>query len=226
MKLHSRHTLPWSVLIYCSFMLTMLLTACATPGDGTTAIPTPTPTPAPALTTYPGQGYTVGYPKGWTYKQGNGQGAPTTTFIDNYISSFSAVAGQAGKEVSYTTFTDSLGVNTLTIGTLPNPNGTIPTQTALDGATTALQSAVKNYKKGPAPQTTVGGQTWDGTAATGNVTYEGATVDTKTVALVYNYPAQSPNTKLYFIVYAAPASTFDDAYTKGFQPILESYKFS
>src|SRR5436853_4447755 len=113
MKLHTRHTLPWLVLIYCSLMLTMLLAACTTSGTSTTAIPTPTPTPAPALTTYTGQGYTIGYPKGWTKKE-NGQGLPTTTFIEKYISSFSALAGQAGHQVSTTTFADSPGVNTVT----------------------------------------------------------------------------------------------------------------
>lgn len=227
MKLNKRHSLPWSVLI-CSLMPILLFAACSTSGSGdTTAIPTPTPTPAPALTTYPGQDYTIGYPKGWTYKKANGQSLPTNTYIDSYINTLSHAASQAGQEVPITTFTDSLGVNTLTIGTLPNPNATIPPQTALSVATQASQSSVKNYKKvSIAAQTTLDKQTWDEAAATGDITQSGAKENVKTVALVTNYPASSASTKLYFIVYAGPALTFDSIDTTAFQPMLKTFKFS
>ena len=227
MKLHTHHTLSRLVLICCGLMLTLLIAACNTSGQGTTAIPTPTPTPAPALTTYnSGEGYTIGYPKGWTYKKYTAETLPTTTFIGSYIKSFSAVAGQAAQQVPITTLTDSLGANTLTIGVIPNPSGAIPTQTALNVATTAFQSSVKNYKKASiASQATVGGQSWDETAATGNITQQGA-IDAKTVALVSNHPAQSASTKLYFIVYAGPTSTFDNIDSTAFQPMLQSFKFS
>src|SRR5215475_7269143 len=122
MKLNKRQSLPWLILI-CSIMPILLFAACSTSGAGnTTAIPTPTPTPtpAPALTTYSGQGYTIGYPKGWTYKKADGQSLPTNTSIDSYVNTLSHAASQAGQEVPIMTLTDSLGVNTLTIGTLPN----------------------------------------------------------------------------------------------------------
>jgi len=207
-------------------MLTLLIAACNTSGQGTTTIPTPTPTPAPALTSYSGEGYTIGYPKGWTPKKYTAQNIPTNTFIGSYIKSFSAVAGQAAQQVPITTLTDSLGANTLTIGVIPNPSGAIPTQAALTAATTAFQSSVKNYKKASiASQATVGGQSWDETAATGNIT-QPAAIDAKVVALVSNYPAQSASTKLYFIVYAGPTSTFDNIDSTAFQPMLQSFKFS
>jgi len=211
----------------------LLFAACSTSGSGdTTAIPTPTPTPtptpAPALTTYPGQDYTIDYPKGWTYKKANGQSLPTNTYIDSYINALSQTASQAGQEVPpITIFTDSLGVNTLTIGTLPNPNATIPPKTALSVATQASQSSVKNYKQvSIAAQTTLDKQTWDEAAATGDITQSGATENVKTVVLVTNYPASSASTKLYFIAYAGPALTFDSIDTTAFQPMLKTFKFS
>jgi hypothetical protein len=230
MKLNKRQSLPWLILI-CSIMPILLFAACSTSGTGnTTAIPTPTPTPtpAPALTTYSGQGYTIGYPKGWTYKKADGQSLPTNnTYIDSYINTLSHEASQAGQEVPIMTLTDSLGVNTLTIGTLPNPNAIIPPQTALSVATQTSQSSVKNYKKvSIAAQTTLDQQTWNEAAATGDITQSGATENIKTVALVTNYPAPSVSTKLYFIVYAGPALTFDSIDTTAFQPMLKAFKFS
>jgi hypothetical protein len=226
-KLNKRYSLPWLFLI-CSLMPILLFAACSTSGSGdTTAIPTPTPTPAPALTTYSDQGYTIGYPKGWTYKKASGQSLPTNTYIDSYIKELSHAASQAGQEVPITTFTDSLETNTLTIGTLPNPNATIPPKTALSVATQASQSSVKNYKQvSITTPTMLDKQTWNEAAATGDITHSGATEHVKTVALVTNYPASSTSTKLYFIIYAGPASTFDKIDTTAFQLMLKSFKFS
>src|SRR5690242_6319989 len=113
MKMHTRHTLRWSLLICCILILTLLIGACSTSGSGgtTTTIPTPTPTPTPAVNSYTGQGYTINYPKDWTSKKDSHQ-----------------VSGHA---FPTTTFTDSLGINTITIGVLPDPNGTIPAQTVV-----------------------------------------------------------------------------------------------
>jgi hypothetical protein len=208
-------------------MLTLFFAACSTSG-ATTVIPTPTPTPtpAPALTTYTGQGYTIGYPKDWTYKNVNGQSLATNTFIGNYINSLSRIINQTGQQIPITIFSDSLGTNTLTVGTLPNPNGIIPAQTALNAATAAFQSVVKNYTSASiASQTTVGGQTWNQTAATGTIT-QVTSINGKIVSLVSNHPAQSASTKLYFIIYAGPASTFDTTDSTAFQPMLSSFKFS
>jgi hypothetical protein len=229
MKLYTRHTFLRSVLIAACLTLTLFFAACSTSGsNGTTAIPTPTPTPtpAPALTTYTGQGYTIGYPKDWTYKNVNGQSLATNTFIGNYVNLLSHTVGQTGQQIPITTFSDSLGTNTLTVGALPNPNGIIPTQIALGVATTAFKPTVKNYKSASiASQTTVGGQTWNQTAATGTITQAGS-IDAKIVALVSNHPAQSLQTKLYFIIYAGPASNFDMIDSTAFQPMLHSFKFS
>jgi hypothetical protein len=205
----------------------LFFAACSTSGSNrTTVTPTPTPTPTPALTTYTGQGYTIGYPKDWTYKNANGQSLATNTFIGNYINSLSRIINQTGQQIPITIFSDSLGTNTLTVGTIPNPDGLIPTQIALSTAKTALQSSTKNYKSASiASQTTVGGQAWNQTAVTGTIT-QGGSIDAKIVALVSNHPAQSASTKLYFIIYAGPASTFDTTDSTAFQPMLNSFKFS
>jgi hypothetical protein len=180
------------------------------------------------LTTYTGQGYTIGYPKDWTYKNVNGQSLATNTFLSNYITALSHTIGQTGLQIPITTFSNSLGTNTLSVGALPNPNGIIPEQMAINAAQAALQPTVKNYKSASiASQTTVGGQTWNQTAATGTINQAGL-IDAKIVALVSNYPAlvASTNTKLYFIIYAGPVSTFDTIYSTAFQPMLHSFKFS
>jgi hypothetical protein len=216
-------------LIGGCLILTLFFAACSTSGsNGTTVIPTPTPTPtpAPALTTYTGQGYTIGYPKDWTYKNVNGQSLATNAFIGNYINSLSRIINQTGQQIPITIFSDSSGTNTLTVGTLPNPNGIISTQTALNAATAVFRSIVKNCKSASiASQTTVGGQTWNQTAATGTITQAGV-INGKIVSLVSNHPAQSASTKLYFIIYAGLASTFDTTNSTAFQPMLQSFKFS
>src|SRR6266567_4203179 len=99
----------WTMLISCSLMLIVLLTACG--GGATTNTPTPTPTPptvptlppAPAasLTTYMGNGYSIGYPKaqGWTVTKGNN---------------------------GLVTFTDPQGIAYLSVQSAPDPNGIVP----------------------------------------------------------------------------------------------------
>lgn len=193
-----------------------------------TTAPTPTPTPAPALTTYTGQGYTIGYPKDWTPKHANAQNLPSNTSVNSYLSALSHAASQAGQAIPITTFTDKLGVNTLTIGTLPNPNASIPSLTALSLATQASQSTVKNFQKvSIAAKKMLDKQSWDQMAATGDIPQSaGATEHDKTVALVTNYPVSSASTKLYFLVYAGPASTFEKLDMTAFQPMLQSFKFS
>lgn len=210
MKLHTRSTLPWSVFIGCSLMLTLLIAACSTSGSaGTAAIPTPTPTPTPTVNNYTGQGYTINYPKDWTYKKDNHQ--------------------VAGHEVPTTIFTDGLGINTITIGVLPDPNGALSAQTVVTTAVelAGLSSSGKNYKQvSIADKTTLGGQTWNQTADTGDITQQGSTVNVKAVGLACNYPANSPTTALYVIVYGGPTATFDNTDSTDFQPTLKSFKFS
>src|ERR1700694_4859436 len=64
-----------NVLSVCGiFVFCILLTACGggtandTPPTPTTAT-APSPTPAVTLTTFSGDGYTIGYPSGWTEKK-------------------------------------------------------------------------------------------------------------------------------------------------------------
>ena len=210
MKLHARHTFFSLMLIFCSILLTLLISACGTSGTGgTTTIPTPTPTPTPAVNTYTGQGYTLNYPKDWTSSKTNYQ--------------------VTGHEVPVSVFRDSLGKNTITIGVLPNPNGlfSVPTDISAVAALTGLSSSGKNYKQVPmADKTTIAGQTWNQIAATGDTTLQGTMENVKAVGLACNYPANSPNTSLYVIVYGGPTATFDNTDRMVFQPTLKSFKFS
>jgi hypothetical protein len=211
MKLHARRTIPLQFFGFCSILLTLFISACSTSGTGgTPAIPTPTPTPTPAVNSYTGQGYTINYPKDWTYKKDNHQ--------------------VAGHEVPVTIFRDSLGINTIAIGVLPDPNGALSAQTVVNAAMglAGLSPSGKNYKQvsSIADKTTIGGQTWNQTAATGDITQQGTTANVKVVGLACNYPANSPTTSLYVIVYAGPTATFDNTDSMVFQPTLKSFKFS
>lgn len=210
MKLPTRHTLPLPILICCTIIFTILVAACSTSGSGgTPAIPTPTPTPTPAVNSYTGQGYTINYPKDWTYQKNTYQ--------------------VAGHGVPVTVLRDSLGINTITIGVLPDPNGTIPAQTAVNTAEelAGLNSSGKNYKQvSLADKTTLDGQTWNQVGATGDITQKGTTVNVKAIGLACTYPANSPTTALYIIVYGGPTATFDNTDSMDFQPTLKSFKFS
>jgi hypothetical protein len=212
MKLHTRYKFLWSMLIGCSILLTLVISACSTSGSGgaptiPTPTPTPTPSPTPTVNSYTGQGYTINYPKDWTYQKDNHQ--------------------VAGHGVPVTVFRDSLGINTITIGVLQNPNGLFPVPTDVSTAMefAGLSSSVKNYKQvSIADKTTIDGQTWNQIAATDNITQQGTTK--KVVGLACNYPANSPTTALYVIVYGGPAATFDNTDSMDFQPTLKSFKFS
>jgi hypothetical protein len=212
MKLHTRYKFLWSMLIGCSILLTLFISACSTSGSGgapTIPTPTPTPSPTPTVNSYTGQGYTINYPKDWTYQKDNHQ--------------------VAGHGIPVTVFRDSLGINTITIGVLPDPNGTISAQTVVNAAVelAGLNPSGKNYKQAPiADKTTLGGQTWNQIGATGDITQKGTTVNVKAIGLACNYPANSPTTALYVIVYGGPTATFDNTDNMDFQPTLKSLKFS
>ncbi len=210
MKLPTRRPLSLPIFICCTIIFTILVAACSTSGSGgTPAIPTPTPTPTPTVNSYTGQGYTINYPKDWTYQKNNYQ--------------------VAGHGVPVTVFRDSLGINTITIGVLPDPNGTIPAQTAINTAAelAGLHSSEKNYKQiSIADKTTLSGQTWNQIGATGDITQKGTTVNVKAIGLACTYPANSPTTALYIIVYGGPTATFDKTDSTDFQPTLKSLKFS
>ncbi len=63
MSVHRKANVKWASLLLCLLALALVLVACGDSGTTTT-----TPTPTPSGTTYTGNGYTLSYPQGWTYK--------------------------------------------------------------------------------------------------------------------------------------------------------------
>ena len=202
-----RHGPQRFVLVACSLLLAMLLAACG----GTTSSPTPTPTPTPppsptpsptsssGLTTYSGQGYTIGYPVGWK------------------------VNAQATK----VTFVDATGVYSLTIATAPNPGGTISPDTIASTGVSLAEAGLKNSQTVNVPSTTtVGGESWVQKSVSGMATQNGQNVDVQAVVIADNHPANSPMTNSFTIVYLTATQLFSTANTTYFQPMLQSFKFT
>ena len=197
------------VLVVCSVLLAMLLAACG--GAGTSSSPTPTPTQPPSptpsptptsssgLTTYSGDGYTIGYPVGWK------------------------VNAQATK----VTFTDATGIYNLTIVVTPDPGGTVGTSTFVDAGITGLKTTLQNPQTvNVPPTTTVGGDNWAQKSESGTSTSNGQSVTTQFVVLSDNHPASSSSTKNYTVIYGTAQQLFSTANSTYFQPMLQSFKFT
>jgi hypothetical protein len=205
---HGPHSL---VLLACSILFAMLLAACG--GGGTTSSPTPTPTPtlapsptpsptpspATSLTTYTGDGYTIGYPSSW----------------------------KANAQSSKVTFADSTGIYNMTIVVTPNPGGAISADTLATTGITAVKTQLKNPQDGNLPATTtVGGDSWVQKSTIGGSTAAGTSVPLEFVVISDNHPASSPSTKSFTIIYGTAQQSFASAKTSYFQPMLQSFKFT
>lgn len=188
----------FSLIIAC-VICTFLLTACVTGGNAPKAAKVqPTPTPLP-LTTYQGDGYTIGYPQGWQEK-GNG---------------------------SLVTFTDAQGLMSFIVEETPNPNGTIPPTTAIDGGLNGLKGQGVNFQKiEVSPTLTIGGNTWNQGAATADTNSNGQTTNLKLVVLSSNYPQHAATTRTFTLIYSTPTRAFEQANMQQFQPMLQSFKFA
>jgi len=179
-------------------LLTLLLAACATGGNNNKTVKIePTPTPVP-LTTYQGDGYSIGYPQGWSEK---GKG-------------------------SLVTFTDPQGLTAFIIEKTPNPNGTIPPATAVDGGLNGLKSQGTNFQKiAVAPTLTLSGTTWYQGQASADATTNGQTTNLKLVVLSSDHPQSTTSTQTFTLIYSTPTKEFDTTNTQSFQPMLQSFKF-
>lgn len=208
-----KHFLRWLTLIFGNILLAALLTACsfgatggststtATPTVGSTPTATPTPSPTPvSLTVFKGNGFSIGYPQGWTEKENNGQ----------------------------VIFSDEANLATFIVAEVPNPGGAVSATAALDRGLASFKNSSKNYKDENVPATTnVGGVTWNQKAGSGdNTTPNGAKAHLKFYILTTNYPEKTSTTKLFILGYAAPSATFDQTNTDAFQPMLQSFKFT
>jgi hypothetical protein len=207
-------------LSVCSLLLVLLLSACSLGGGSTGTVSTttssntsattqppsvpaqPTSVPAASLTTYTGNGFTIGYPAGWT--------------IDKAKTSARAVY-----------FIDPTSTIEFAVAVTPNPNAKAATFVALDAQLSFMQSKPHYQKVDLAPTTTVGGETWDQIGAIGDLpTYNGPTLSSKSITLAINRPAHDANTKMYVIQFFTPTKDFDQMDSTAFQPMLQSFKFT
>lgn len=218
--LSSHFSVSRLVLSIGSLFLVCLLAACGEGGGSTGTVSTTTsgntsatphatsvpvqPTSAPAahLTTYTGQGFTIGYPAGWT--------------IDKASSSAASVI-----------FIDPTRTIEFIVTVTPNPNATSATSVALDPRLQSMQAKPHYQKVDLAPTTAVGGETWDQIGAIGDLqTYSGQTLSSKVIALAVNRPAHDANTTMYIIQFSAPTKNFDRMESTTFQPMLQSFTFA
>ncbi|MGH2480377.1 MAG: hypothetical protein ACRDHW_12040 [Ktedonobacteraceae bacterium] len=203
-----KHVTRRMSLALCSLVLVVLLAACGGAGGIAASTPTPppptqtpSPTPTPAVTVYTGDGYTINYPQDW----------------------------KKSTSVAQTTFQDSLGVNVLGIVIVPNPNGIAQPGTALNTTLAAGVKGVNMTNTSPAnlpASATLAGETWMQKGTMGTASKNGASSSFEVVVLAVNHPANTPNTKLFELVYAGPllGSTLLDAQI--FQAMLASFKFT
>ncbi len=203
-----------SISIFCMLAFCFVLAACAgNAGAGssaaTTSMPTPTatpvpptptpsPTPAVSLTTVTGDGYTIGYPSGWTSKK-NTVSAVSTLQLSSGTSSSTALIAE----------------------TVTSPT-TVSTSGSVKGALSGAQGQGKNFQTKDVPATvTINGITWDQGAATLDDPVSGA--NSTIYVLSTKFPGNA--NKLVTLIYTAPTSGFDKANTEAFQPMLLSFKF-
>lgn len=205
MLMRLKHISRWTTLALSSLILAVLLVACggATGGSTTTPTPTappPTPTPTPmSMTTFAGNGFTMGYPQGWQ----------TSRSSANLV-----------------TFTDSTGTTKMTITIVPDPNGAVSANSLVNTAVKAAKLPLKNSQPESVPPTvTVAGKSWSQQSVSGTQRLNAADTVIQAVMLANVHPANTLASKGYTIVYSAPKSTFSQANTAYFQPMLQSFKF-
>lgn len=208
-------------LSMCGLLLAFMLTACSLGGGSTgnnpsttsgktpattpaTSVPAqPTSASATSLTTYTGDGFTIGYPTGWTVmKQGHGQ----VMLVDKQ-----ADAARGGVFM--------IGLNPA--------GGNIPPAVLLQFELNQFTSQPHYQKVDIAPKATVAGDSWDQFAAINDVQIPGqAQPETlETVVMADDHPAVSPTARGFVIRYSADASRFAHINATIFQAILQSFSF-
>ena len=124
-RLQSKRPFALAIGGFYGLVFVFLFSACSLFGGGDAAAkptpaPTPTPVPAPAttgaaLTTYKGNGYTIGYPQGWK----------ATTRADGIVS-----------------FSDPNGIAYVAVTSQPNPQGVVSSANLVDAGLQALKSQI------------------------------------------------------------------------------------
>jgi hypothetical protein len=207
------------VLSLCSLLLVCLLSACSFGGGSTgtastttssstpattpaTSVPArPTSAPVSSMKTYTGNGFTIDYPAGWTVtEEGRGQ-----------VMIVNQQAGQAGSLI--------IGINPA--------GGKVPATAMIQFALIGFMALPHYQKVDIASKATVGGDSWDQIAATGDVQVAGQAqlVSYESVAMADVHPATSPTARGFEIRYTTDASRFAQMSASSFQPMLQSFKF-
>jgi len=197
--------------VVCAIIFALLLAACGGGGTSSNSTPTPTATakpspttppvtPTPSTTRYTGHGFSIAYPQGW---QVNTSKNNEVDFVDptrNY-----------GLIVVYT----------------PDPGGLASPDTLMTAEYNTIKGSVKNpqAKSVPSP-VTIGGDKWLQRALTGEVNISGQDVPGQINILADVHPAHSSSSTSYSILFSGPGVGFDAMNANGFQPMLQSFKFT
>ncbi len=192
----------WRILFGITMLLvTGLLASCGT-GDTTATVATPTPKP-PTPTPTPS--------------------VLTQTFTGADFSIKYPTNWKNSSTAPVATFTDSSGPYIMTITAGPNPNNTTPLDKMSSDALASQKASMKDPEIVSISATiTINGQVWHQFA----IRDKGSDSGMEYVVLATNHPDNSPGTKGYLIIYAAKQSSFDQATTKYFMPMLDSFKFT
>lgn len=181
---------PYRMLILFMIPASCLFGACSSGAPGANT--------GTDLTTYSGNGYSIGYPQGWNVQTNNGQ----------------------------VIFTNTTAEATFIINEATNPGERASASAAATGGINGLKGSVTHFQADQtAPTTMIGGTIWYQQEGTGDVAQNGQTINAKFVVLTTNYPSHSSATKLYVIVYDSPTATFNQTTTDAFQPMTQSFKF-
>src|SRR5437588_6461743 len=209
---YSRSRLSLSL---CSLLLVLVLAACSLGSGSTGTAPTttsghtpatshPTSASAVGLATYTGDGFSIGYPQGWTVQKGtNG----SVTFIDVHA------GATKGSHLAIT-----LGKQGLVH----------PTSTILNFWQQAFMAQPNYQKVDIAPTAMVGGDSWDQISATSDEQISGQTqpVNAEQVVMADNHPATSPTARSWQIQYSTYTNDFTHMNANLFQPMLQSFAFA
>ena len=213
----SRSRLALSI---CVLLLAYLLTACSLGGGSTgtvstttsgntpkaphaTSVPAqPTTAPSASMKTYNGDGFRFDYPVGWT----------VLSEVKGQVMIMDQQAGQGGSFI--------LGINPA--------GGKVSDTELIQFALIAFKSLPHYQKVDIAPMATVGGDSWDQIAATGDVPVTGQTqlVNYESIVMADVHPANSPTARGFEIRYGTDTSRFAQMNASSFQPILQSFQFT
>ncbi len=207
-----RHVTQRMSIVFCSLLLVLVLAACGGSGGSTTGTATATPAsatptattaasnPAASMVQYTGTTFSISYPQSWQ-------------------------KSASGNQV---TFLDPISKNVVTIVTVANPAGAQSPSALADGSLPLIEKTLVSDGKNAtvAPTVTINGETWAQRSATGTLALTDPGTPGTLFLLVNNHPASAPTTQAYEIYYYGPTSTFTEANTLAFQPMLQSFKFT